>query len=244
MLSAGAVAAQLGVADAETELSVRAVPQRVGDLRRGRSCEVGLDEHDVGSAQCPSEPGRVERTDGGEVGKRDVQIARPLTFAIVGPIAGWAAVRIGERINAVVGGLLLMASMLVFVTVGIDDPTWVIVVALGLSGVAMGMTAPAMAAAIANSVDERDLGVVGGAQQMMSQIGVVAGIQLLVTIQSSRVDEVGLAASFAPAYLVGAIAAGLGALAACFVLPRRRSAVAIPAEVPAEQAELALATAR
>ena len=39
------------------------------------------------------------------------------------------AVRIGERINAVAGGLFLMASMLVFVTVGTDDPLAVIVFA-------------------------------------------------------------------------------------------------------------------
>ncbi len=153
-----------------------------------------------------------------------VQMARPLTFAIAGPIAGWMAVRIGERINAVVGGLFLVASMLVFVTVGLDDPLIVIVVALALSGVGMGMTAPAMAAAIANAVDERDLGVVGGAQQMMSQVGVVAGIQVLVTIQQSRESVVGEVDSYALAYLVGAAAAGFGVLAACFVLPRNRSA--------------------
>ena len=172
-----------------------------------------------------------------------VQIARPLTFAIVGPIAGWLAVRIGERINAVAGGLFLMASMLVFVTVGTDDPLVVIVLALALSGVGMGMTAPAMAAAIANAVDERDLGVVGGAQQMMAQLGVVAGIQVLVTIQQARASVVGEADSYSVAYLVGAAAAGLGVVAACFVLPRRRGAA--PAEVRTDQArqlELADAT--
>ena len=153
-----------------------------------------------------------------------VQMARPLTFAIVGPIAGWLAVRIGERINAVAGGLFLMLSMLVFVTVDVGDPLTIIVIALALSGVGMGMTAPAMAAAIANAVDERDLGVVGGAQQMMSQVGVVAGIQVLVTVQQARAAVVGQADSYALAYLIGAVAAGLGVVAACFVAPRRRRA--------------------
>jgi EmrB/QacA subfamily drug resistance transporter len=174
-----------------------------------------------------------------------ISIARPLVFAVAGPVAGWVAVRKGYRLNGVAGGLFIAASMLVFVTVGIDDPTWVLVAALGLSGLGMGTTAPAMAAAIANAVDERDLGVVGGAQQMMSQVGVIAGIQILVTVQQSREAVVGAADSYALAYLVGAVAALLGVVAACFVAPRRRGAEAPAVDAPDAPvpAEPALATA-
>jgi MFS family permease len=177
-----------------------------------------------------------------------ISIARPLVFAVAGPVAGWVAVRKGYRLNGIAGGLFIAASMLVFVTVGLDDPTWVLVAALGLSGLGMGTTAPAMAAAIANAVDERDLGVVGGAQQMMSQVGVIAGIQILVTVQQSREAVVGAADSYALAYLVGAVAALLGVLAACFVAPRRRGAeaeseVAVDAAGAPADTEPALAAA-
>jgi len=77
----------------------------------------------------------------------------------------------------------------------------------------------------------------------MAQLGVVAGIQVLVTIQQARGSVVGEADSYSVAYLVGAAAAGLGVAAACFVLPRRRGAA--PAEVRTDQArqlELADAT--
>ena len=47
-----------------------------------------------------------------------------------------------------------------------------------------------MAATIANSVDERDLGVVGAAQQMVTEVGLLAGIQVMQTVQVSRAEVV------------------------------------------------------
>jgi MFS family permease len=143
-------------------------------------------------------------------------IARPLTFAIVGPIAGWLASRVGERVNAVAGGLFAVASMVVFSTVGATSSELVIIAALMLSGVAMGATAPAMATAIANSVDNKDLGVTGGAEQMVSQLGVAVGAQIMTTVQQRGG---GLDATYGPAYLVGAGAAVLAIVAAAFVHP-------------------------
>ena len=101
--------------------------------------------------------------------------------------------------------------------VGADSTDLLIAGALALSGVGMGTTAPAMAAAVANAVDENDLGVVSAAQQMMAQVGVVAGIQILQTVQAAREPAVGGIASYHTAYLVGAAVAGLGVVAALFV---------------------------
>ena len=40
-----------------------------------------------------------------------LMIARPLAFAIAGPLAGYVAVRVGERTSAVVGAAFVVASM-------------------------------------------------------------------------------------------------------------------------------------
>ena len=159
----------------------------------------------------------------GEAKTGFLSIARPLTFAITGPIAGYITTRIGERKNAVIGSLFIVASMILLAQVGVGSTDLLILGALALSGMGMGTTAPAMAAAVANSVDERDLGVVAAAQQMMSQVGVVAGIQILQTVQAAREPVVGGIASYHTAYLVGAGAAGLGVVAAFFVRSTRRS---------------------
>ncbi len=147
---------------------------------------------------------------------------RPLAFAIAGPIAGWIAVKVGERKNAVVGSLLIVASMLGLAMVDGATSDLFIVGALVLSGIGMGTCAPAMAAAVANAVDEADLGVVAAAQQMVAQVGVVAGIQILQTVQAAREPLDGLVPSYHAAFFVGAAAAGLGVVAAFFVRSTHR----------------------
>ena len=67
--------------------------------------------------------------------------------------------------------------------------------------------------------------MVGAAQQMMPQVGVVAGIQILQTVQAAREPVVGGIASYHTAYLVGA---GVGGprrgVRAFFVRSTRRGA--------------------
>lgn len=144
-------------------------------------------------------------------------IARPLTFAIAGPVSGYLTLRIGERTAAVLGATSLIASMLALAHVAPGDPDLLIIGSLTLSGLGMGAAAPAMAAAVANSVDEADLGIAGATQQMVAQIGVVLGIQVMQTVHVAREGVVGGVASFHDAYIVGAVAAGLGLACALFV---------------------------
>lgn len=144
-------------------------------------------------------------------------IARPLTFAIAGPVSGYLTLRIGERTAAVLGAASLVASMLALARVAPGDPDLLIIGSLALSGLGMGAASPAMAAAVANSVDEADLGIAGATQQMVAQIGVVLGIQVMQTVHVAREATVGGVASFHEAYLVGAASAALGLVAALFV---------------------------
>jgi EmrB/QacA subfamily drug resistance transporter len=152
-----------------------------------------------------------------------VSIVRPLAFSIAGPVAGYMAVKWGERTIGVAGSLFLAASTLGLAAVGTDTSLWWIEISLILSGIGMGATAPAMIASVANAVDVRDLGVASAASQTMSQIGVVAGMQILLTVQA------GLAAtqgdrSYAFAYYVGTAVALGAAVAAMFVTNSKRLA--------------------
>ena len=148
-----------------------------------------------------------------------VSIARPIAFSIVGPIAGYLVIRFGERTIGMFGSIVIIASMMGLAMVTAGTGLWWIEGALVLSGVGMGACAPAMIASIANSVDKRDLGVASAASQTVSQIGVVAGMQILLTVQTVRATDAGGTSSYAAAYHVGAIAA-LIALAAAFFVRR------------------------
>jgi EmrB/QacA subfamily drug resistance transporter len=157
-----------------------------------------------------------------------LMIARPLAFAIAGPLAGYVAVRVGERTSAVAGAAFVVASMVALSSVSTGTSDLVIMGALALSGVGLGCSSPALAASIANAVDERDLGVAGAFQQMMTQLGVVVGIQVMQTVSVVRQPAVGDVAAYGEAYLVGAAAAGLGVVCALFVRssPRRAEGAA------------------
>lgn len=149
-----------------------------------------------------------------------VSIARPAIFSIIGPVAGYFAVKLGERTIGAAGSVVLIASMLVLATVGAGTSIFVILLGLALSGMAMGTTSPPMIASIANSVDERDLGIVSAAQMTMMQVGAAAGMQIMLTVQETRAASSG-AASYSWGYLVGAAAAGISLVAALAVRSSR-----------------------
>jgi predicted MFS family arabinose efflux permease len=146
-----------------------------------------------------------------------VSTARPLMFSIVAPIAGYAAVKVGERLSAVAGAVSIVASMVVFTQLGAQPSLVVIVVALALSGVGNGLSTPSTASSASNEVAADELGVMSAAQQLITQIGIVAGIQVMVTVQAGSHGGVGSLASFHRAYAVGAVGAVLAAVCGLFM---------------------------
>jgi MFS family permease len=141
-----------------------------------------------------------------------ISTARPLMFSLVAPVAGYAAVKVGERLSTVAGAVALFLSMLVFTQLGASPSVVVIVAALAFSGVGNGLSTPSTASSASNEVAGDELGVMSAAQQLITQIGIVAGIQVMVTVEASGHGGVGSLASFHRAYAVGAVGAVLAGL--------------------------------
>jgi EmrB/QacA subfamily drug resistance transporter len=137
-----------------------------------------------------------------------LSLSRPLAFSLSAPLAGYVALRTGERVTATVGAVAIVVSMVVFSRVGAGD-VGTVLAGLVLSGVGMGLAMPSLTAVVANAVDEADFGVAGAANQLLSQVGVVAGVQLMQTVQVAR--------AFADAYLLGGAVAVVGVLCAVAV---------------------------
>jgi MFS family permease len=146
-----------------------------------------------------------------------VSTARPLLFSIVAPVAGYAAVKVGERLSALSGAIALTASMILFTRLGAEPSLGIILLALALSGVGNGLSTPATAASASNEVAPDELGVMSAAQQLITQIGIVAGIQVMVTVQATGPGGVGSLESFHRAFAVGAVGAVGAGLFALFV---------------------------
>ena len=156
--------------------------------------------------------------------------ARPLVFSLSSPIAGYAAVKVGERWSVVAGAAALCISMLVFTQVGPHPSVLLFVVALALSGLGNGVSSPAPAASAANEVAHDELGVMSAAQLLITQIGIVAGIQVMVTVQAAGHGGAGSLASFHRAYLVGALVALVAVVCGLFVKDTPRGKAGAPVE--------------
>lgn len=175
----------------------------------------------------------MERVYGyGETSAGLLSTARPLVFSVSAPIAGYAAVKVGERWSVVAGALVLTASMVMFTQLGTDPSVVVIVVALALSGLGIGVSTPSTASSASNEVVPEELGVMSAAQLLITQIGVVAGIQVMVTVEASAHGGVGSLASFHRAYAVGAVAALAAVLCGFFVVDTPRRGRSAPIEAP------------
>jgi MFS family permease len=162
-----------------------------------------------------------------------VSVARPLVFAISSPLAGYMAVRTGERFAAVSGATAVLGSMLVFATLQPSSGLGIMVVALALSGLGMGVALPSASSTMANEIAASEYGVMSAAQLMATQVGEVAGIQVVLTLQESLARHAGLENvhhstkllhSFQIGFWVAAFMAAVGVVCATFIRPLARGA--------------------
>jgi EmrB/QacA subfamily drug resistance transporter len=152
-----------------------------------------------------------------------LQIGRPLLFAISAPAAGYFASRTGERPAAVAGAGLMIVSMVAFATLRPGSSVIMIVAALGASGLSNGVSMPPISAMVANSADVRHMGSASAALQVANQVGVVAGIQVMETVQASREHIAGVVGSFQEAYVAGAIVTIVAVVATLMIRGRAQA---------------------
>ena len=162
-----------------------------------------------------------------------ISVARPLLFAISAPIAGYMTVRTGERTASLFGTGSLLLSMILFATLSPTAGLAVILIALALSGLGMGVSMPATSATMSNEVAASEYGVMSAAQLLAAQVGEVAGIQAVLTIQESIARRSGLSDvhhstallhSFSVPFWVGAGVAAAAVVCALFIRPLPRAA--------------------
>ena len=153
-------------------------------------------------------------------------IARPLTFALCSPAAGYVAVKIGERTSVLVGTFVLTLSLVLFALMAPSTPYLVVIFALVFSGLGMGVAMPSTSSIMANEVDLKEMGVMSAAQMLAMQVGEVAGIQVLVMIQQGQAshrhllgssDAAALLSTFHTPFVIGAVVA-LGGVVCSFFL--------------------------
>ena len=152
------------------------------------------------------------------------------TFMTVAPVAGALVDRIGER-PFMVAGLTLQAVGLAWLAL-IVEPGMAYTQMLApfiVGGVGVSMAIPAAQNSVLGSVAEDALGKAAGTNSMMRELGGVFGIAVVVAVfagAGSYASAQAFTDGFAPAILIAAGLALLGAVAG-LALPGRRRATAV-----------------
>jgi MFS family permease len=145
-------------------------------------------------------------------------LARPIAFAVISPIGGYLARRLGERITASTGMALLALGIACMTRLRAHGPLLPLVVGIALLGLGMGLASPSLTTSVANAVPEASLGVISGAQQLLVQAASAVGTQVMVTIVAA--DQLGNDPhAYVPAFWV-AVAFGIAATATALCIRR------------------------
>ena len=123
----------------------------------------------------------------------------------------------------ILGAMTMIASMAAFAVSphlrGAMGLT-IIVIGLMLSGVAAGISQPAVASMVVGAVDPGDMGIATGMSQQIMFIGIVSGIQTMNVFLGDNAT----AGRFTATFVFGAVVASLGLLTA-LAAPERSAAL-------------------
>ena len=135
---------------------------------------------------------------------------RPFFYSVTAMAAGVLQARFSVRRIALVGGSIVIASMLLFAEGSHSTNIWLITAGLVLSGVGLGVSTPGLTAASAAASDPKDFGVTSGMRTTITQVGVTAGIQTMTIMVGTQYTP----NAFAGSFLLGCGVAIVGTAAA------------------------------
>ncbi|WP_420446361.1 MFS transporter [Candidatus Poriferisodalis sp.] len=150
-----------------------------------------------------------------------LMVPRPGAFALASPFGGTLVTKIGARVPMIFGSTAMIGSMLAFAA-GSSPGDWgltLIMVGLVLSGVSAGFGSPAYQMLVANSVDDKDIGIANGMNQTVMWIGIIFGIQSMLAFAGADPSLGRTQATF----IFGAVVAAFGFVTPMFASRRALS---------------------
>ncbi len=117
-------------------------------------------------------------------------VANPLVMVIVAPLSGWLSDHIGSIVLAT-GGLIINALGFISLSLlGTHAGFWLIALHLAVFGLGQGMFQSPNNASIMSSVPKDKLGIAGGFNALVRNLGMVGGITLSVALFNSRLHAI------------------------------------------------------
>ena len=108
---------------------------------------------------------------------------------VIAPFSGRLSDKLGARVVASVGLLLQVCGLLVYATLGLTTPTYVVIVGAILNGAGNASFFPANSSAVMASAPPRAYGVISGLLRTFSNIGMVCSFAVALLIASLSIPR-------------------------------------------------------
>lgn len=142
-------------------------------------------------------------------------IARPISLSAASPIGGSLGARYGERVMIIAGMVAVVSAMCAFAIGAAIEHLAPIVAGLVLAGLGAGLAQPSLSTMVASAVEEQDHGIAVSTMSTTTGIGAVAGVSILTAMCADATST----SSFRDGYLLGALFAAFGLVAAIGLRP-------------------------
>jgi len=112
-----------------------------------------------------------------------------LVGSLFSPFMGKLSDRYGARRIAAGGVVVIMLATLVYLTIGVDTPLWVILVASGISGLGTAMFFPANNAAVMANARPGSFGSVSGVLRTVQNVGILMSFVIAISVAAASIPR-------------------------------------------------------
>ena len=130
-----------------------------------------------------------------------VLLSMPLTMSILSPLSGWASDRVGSRVLASTGMVLIAIGLLLLSTLDQSATTDILLIYLLILGVGMGLFSSPNTSAVMGCVRKDQLGVASGTLSTMRTVGQSLSLAIMGAVIAVVASSATVAALFSGAPL-------------------------------------------
>ncbi len=109
--------------------------------------------------------------------------------SLLSPMMGRLSDRYGARILATSGAAMLILATLVYLTLRLDTPLWVVLVASGISGIGSAMFFPSNNSAVMANAPHGSYGGISGVLRTVQNTGILGSFVIAITVASASIPR-------------------------------------------------------
>ncbi|WP_321507513.1 MFS transporter [uncultured Methanoregula sp.] len=109
--------------------------------------------------------------------------------SLLSPAMGRLSDRYGARVLATLGAATLILATFVYLTLGLDTPLWVVLVASGISGIGSAMFFPSNNSAVMANAPHGTYGGISGILRTVQNIGILGSFIIAITVASLSIPR-------------------------------------------------------